>query len=133
MKVLASRQSDQSRPALLILDEPVANLDPISRETVWELISDWRRHEGGTAIVCSHILAEMESEATDYAIIDQGSVLRSGAVSEVSSENGTVSLEFPSSVSIEKVREALVKAGLPEANIKAAKYSLSDLYRKTVL
>ena len=50
-------------PRLLILDEPVANLDPMSRETVWKLIADWRRQEGGTAIVCSHILAEMEEEA----------------------------------------------------------------------
>ena len=30
-------------PRLLILDEPVANLDPMSRETVWKLIADWGR------------------------------------------------------------------------------------------
>ncbi len=125
-------RSMATSPKLLILDEPVANLDPISRETVWGLISDWRRHEGGTAIVCSHVLAEMESEATDFAIIDQGSVLRSGAVTDVSCENESVNLEFSTGVSIEKVREALEKAGLPAANIKSAKYSLSDLYRKTV-
>lgn len=125
-------RSMATSPKLLILDEPVANLDPISRETVWGLISDWRRHEGGTAIVCSHVLAEMESEATDFAIIDQGSVLRSGAVTDVSCENESVNLEFSTGVSIEQVREALEKAGLPAANIKSAKYSLSDLYRKTV-
>ena len=32
-------------PRLLILDEPVANLDPISRETVWALLADWRKQE----------------------------------------------------------------------------------------
>lgn len=67
-------------PKILILDEPVANLDPSAREAVWKLIAEWREREGGTAIVCSHILAEMESEATDYAIIDRGRVLKSGKV-----------------------------------------------------
>ena len=54
-------------PKLLILDEPVANLDPISRDTVWQLLDEWRKEENGTAIVCSHVLAEMDQWATDYA------------------------------------------------------------------
>ena len=75
------------RPKVLILDEPVANLDPESREQVWDYIGTWRRELGGTAIVCSHILAEMEAEATHYAIIDKGVVLRSGRLQESDSTN----------------------------------------------
>jgi len=55
-------------PKVLILDEPVANLDPNAREMVWKLIAEWREKEGGTAIVCSHILAEMEEEPLSMAV-----------------------------------------------------------------
>lgn len=127
-------------PRLLILDEPVANLDPMSRETVWKLIADWRRQEGGTAIVCSHILAEMEEEATDFAIIDRGHVLKSGRVADIASETATFRVEVrgnlaagktPESLTPEKIRDILAAAGI-EAEVAPAQSSLSRLYRETV-
>lgn len=122
-------------PKLLILDEPVANLDPLSREVVWSMISDWRKEDGGTAIVCSHILAEMEAEATDYAIINEGKVLSSGSVHPSFSDEGAagaMNLKFDGSVSVEKVKSALVAAGLPLSSIDIAKSGLSELYQKMV-
>jgi ABC-type multidrug transport system ATPase subunit len=132
-------------PRLLILDEPVANLDPMSRETVWKLIADWRRQEGGTAIVCSHILAEMEEEATDFAIIDRGHVLKSGRVADIASETATFRVDVrgntpagiapagktPESLTPEKIRDILAAAGI-EADVAPAQASLSRLYRETV-
>lgn len=137
-------------PRLLILDEPVANLDPMSRETVWKLIADWRRQEGGTAIVCSHILAEMEEEATDFAIIDRGHVLKSGRVADIASETATFRVEVRGNISAgkmpagntpvdnspafptpEKIRDILAAAGI-EADVAPAQASLSRLYRETV-
>lgn len=137
-------------PRLLILDEPVANLDPMSRETVWKLIADWRRQEGGTAIVCSHILAEMEEEATDFAIIDRGHVLKSGRVADIASETATFRVEVHGNLSAgkmpagntladnspafptpEKIRDILAAAGI-EADVAPAQASLSRLYRETV-
>ena len=119
-------------PRLLILDEPVANLDPMSRETVWKLIADWRRQEGGTAIVCSHILAEMEEEATDFAIIDRGHVLRSGRVADIASETATFRVEVRGNTPTpEKIRNILAAAGI-EADVAPAQASLSRLYRETV-
>ena len=127
-------------PRLLILDEPVANLDPMSRETVWKLIADWRRQEGGTAIVCSHILAEMEEEATDFAIIDRGHVLKSGRVADIASETETFRVEIrgnlsagkmPESLTPEKIRAILAAAGI-EASVNRAGTGLATLYKKTV-
>ena len=142
-------------PRLLILDEPVANLDPMSRETVWKLIADWRRQEGGTAIVCSHILAEMEEEATDFAIIDRGHVLKNGRVADIASETATFRVEvrgnapagnlsagkmpadntpagnLSASPTPEKIRAILAAAGI-EADVAPAQASLSRLYRETV-
>ncbi|OWV01297.1 ABC transporter [Fibrobacter sp. UWR2] len=122
-------------PRLLILDEPVANLDPMSREAVWKLIADWRKQEGGTAIVCSHILAEMEEEATDFAIIDRGHVLRSGRVADLVSETATFKVEVrgnaPEIPTPEKIRAALAAAGI-DASVNRAGTGLSSLYKKTV-
>jgi ABC-type multidrug transport system ATPase subunit len=127
-------------PKLLILDEPVANLDPMSREAVWKLIADWRRQEGGTAIVCSHILAEMEEEATDFAIIDRGHVLRSGRVADLVNETAAFKVEVrgntpadnsPAFPTPEKIRDILAAAGI-EADVNRAGTGLSSLYKKTV-
>ena len=118
-------------PRLLILDEPVANLDPISRETVWSLIADWRKEKGGTAVVCSHILAEMEKEATDFAIIDRGHVLKSGRVADIAGDTSTFKVDVPAGVTLEQLRETLAAAGI-KADVNAAQASLSKLYRETV-
>jgi ABC-type multidrug transport system ATPase subunit len=127
-------------PKLLILDEPVANLDPMSREAVWKLIADWRKQEGGTAIVCSHILAEMEEEATDFAIIDRGHVLRSGRVADLVNETATFKVEVrgntpadnaPENLTPEKISAALAAAGI-DASVNRAGTGLSSLYKKTV-
>ena len=118
-------------PRLLILDEPVANLDPISRETVWALLAAWRKQEGGTAIVCSHILAEMEEEATDFAIIDRGHVLKSGRVADIAAGSAAFKVDVPADVTLEQVRDALATAGI-KADVNSAQASLSKLYRETV-
>ena len=116
-------------PRLLILDEPVANLDPMARETVWSLLADWRKDEGGTAIVCSHILAEMEEEATDYAIIDRGQLLKSGRVADLAGESATFKVD--SVASLEQIRAALTAAGI-NANVVPAASNLANVYRETV-
>ena len=124
------------RPKVLILDEPVANLDPESREQVWNYIGTWRRELGGTAIVCSHILAEMEAEATHYAIIDKGAVLRSGRLRESNSANAVEALRYEVELSkpadVEKLRKALTMAGIPVSGLNARGVSLADIYRETV-
>ena len=116
-------------PRLLILDEPVANLDPMARESVWGLLADWRKDEGGTAIVCSHILAEMEEEATDYAIIDRGQVLKSGRVADIAAQETSFKIE--SSASLEQIRAALAAAGI-NADVMCEKADLAKLYRDVV-
>ena len=116
-------------PRLLILDEPVANLDPMARESVWSLLADWRKNEGGTAIVCSHILAEMEEEATDFAIIDRGRVLKSGRVADLAGESATFKVD--SAASLEQIRAALAAAGI-NANVVNEKADLAKLYRDVV-
>ena len=120
-------------PKILILDEPVANLDPESRELVWNYIGTWRKENGGTAIVCSHILAEMETEATDYAIIDKGSVLRSGSLQQNDATNAVrYEVELSQPANVESFRKTLSMAGISISRLNARGVSLADIYRETV-
>ena len=118
-------------PKLLILDEPVANLDPISRETVWGLIDEWRTENQGTAIVCSHVLAEMDKCATDYAIINHGRVLKSGRVADVCTDSSSFKINCAAGVTLEQVRSALASAGI-NADVQLKHKSLADIYRKVI-
>ena len=118
-------------PKLLILDEPVANLDPISRESVWKLLDEWRRDTCGTAIVSSHVLAEMDKWATDYAIIAHGQVLKSGknpGVGEPVTSASHFELLFANPVAREQIENALKTAGLAPSQITPKGESLADIY-----
>lgn len=121
-------------PKLLILDEPVANLDPKSRETVWKLLDEWRKENHGTAIVCSHVLAEMDQWATDYAIIDRGQVLESGKNPGLGNASVATHFEliFESAVAREQLECALKNAGIVPSQINAKGKSLADIYRSIV-
>ena len=118
-------------PKLLILDEPVANLDPKSRETVWKLLDEWRKENHGTAIVCSHVLAEMDEWATDYAIIDRGQVLKSDKNPGLGNASVATHFEltFESAVAREQLECALKNAGIVPSQINAKGKSLADIYR----
>ncbi|SHK24985.1 ABC transporter ATP-binding protein [Fibrobacter sp. UWB12] len=117
-------------PKLLILDEPVANLDPISRDSVWHLLDEWRQETHGTAIVCSHVLAEMDEWATDYAIIDCGHVLKSGRVADIGADVASFKINA-AGVSLEQIRAALAAAGI-SADVNSVQTSLSKIYRDLI-
>ncbi|HSV31571.1 MAG TPA: ABC transporter ATP-binding protein [Atribacteraceae bacterium] len=61
-------------PELLILDEPVANLDPSSIKQVRDLIEEENRN-GRTIFVSSHLLSEVERLCKRVGIIHKGQLL----------------------------------------------------------
>ena len=68
---LSLAQALLADPALLVLDEPTASLDP---EATWEfrtLLGTLRR-EGKTIVLCSHLLAEVERVADRVLILLDG-------------------------------------------------------------
>lgn len=46
-------------PVVLLLDEPTANLDPVSARTVWQVVRD-RANQGLAVVVCTHDLVAAE-------------------------------------------------------------------------
>ncbi len=61
-------------PALLLLDEPTAGLDPQSRRQLWGRIEHIRQ-EGGSILLTTHSMEEAEAVCDRVAIIDHGTVL----------------------------------------------------------
>ena len=64
-------------PELLILDEPLAGMDPIGRRETIRLIRDWGR-AGKSIIVSSHILHEIEAMTSNILLIHNGRILAGG-------------------------------------------------------
>jgi ABC-2 type transport system ATP-binding protein len=69
-------------PALLILDEPSAGLDPRARIEFRELLR-LLAARGKSIFISSHILAELEELCTSVAIIEQGALIATGRVAEL--------------------------------------------------
>jgi ABC-2 type transport system ATP-binding protein len=69
-------------PALLILDEPLAGMDPLARRRTIRLIREWAR-AGKSIIVSSHILHEIESMTGNILLINNGRILAEGDVHHI--------------------------------------------------
>ena len=69
-------------PELLILDEPLAGMDPIARRRTIRMIKEWGR-TGKSVIVSSHILHEIESMTANILLINQGRILAEGNVHQI--------------------------------------------------
>ena len=69
-------------PTLLILDEPLAGMDPLARRKTIRLIRDWAR-AGKSVLVSSHILHEIESMTGNILLINNGRILAEGDVHHI--------------------------------------------------
>ena len=45
-------------PQILILDEPTSGVDPVARDSFWELLIDLSRKQGVTIFVTTHFMNE---------------------------------------------------------------------------
>ncbi|MFG2061560.1 ABC transporter ATP-binding protein [Micromonospora sp. NPDC048871] len=70
------------RPRLVVLDEPTTGLDVEARHTLWEAIRAFHA-EGGTVLLSSHYLEEVEALARRVVVIGQGRVLADDTVEAV--------------------------------------------------
>jgi ABC-2 type transport system ATP-binding protein len=67
---------------LLLLDEPTSGLDPIM-ESRFQTCVDQMRDRGGTVLLSSHILAEVESLCDRVSIVRSGRVVESGTLADL--------------------------------------------------
>ena len=69
-------------PPLLILDEPFESVDPVSQRSIRHIL-DQVIDRGRTVVFSSHVMATVEQLCDWVAIMDNGLIVRSGPMAEV--------------------------------------------------
>jgi ABC-2 type transport system ATP-binding protein len=95
-------------PRVLILDEPANGLDPAGIRWMRDLLTGFAS-QGGTVLLSSHLLHEIEVIADDLVVIGNGKIVASGSKEELLAAAGTL----VRSTSPRDLAHALERAGIP--------------------
>ena len=79
------------RPEMLILDEPTSGVDPIARDTFWELLSELSRKDGVTIFISTHFVNEAE-RCDRVSLMHAGRILAIGEPGELQRAGGAATL-----------------------------------------
>jgi ribosome-dependent ATPase len=80
------------KPEMLILDEPTSGVDPVSRDSFWELLIDLSRNDGVTIFVSTHFMNEGE-RCDRISLMHQGKVLANDTPDALIRARGKETLE----------------------------------------
>lgn len=75
-------------PEVMVIDEPMVGLDPVSARTVKKLLRD-RVAKGTSVFMSTHSLVLAEEISDRVGVIDQGYLIKKGTVSELKESTGT--------------------------------------------
>lgn len=74
-------------PKLLVLDEPMAGLDPVGREEIISCITEYRRESGASIIFVTHSMEDAAKISDRLIVLKGGEILMEGTPKEVFSQN----------------------------------------------
>ncbi|MDD5505357.1 MAG: ATP-binding cassette domain-containing protein [Candidatus Omnitrophica bacterium] len=74
------------RPRLLLLDEPLSFLDPLSRKKVIESLQSLNKQIGLSIIHVTHDVQEVKGSAKNMAVLFEGAIAQAGPVEKLLSE-----------------------------------------------
>jgi ABC-2 type transport system ATP-binding protein len=94
-------------PSILILDEPANGLDPAGIHWMRRLLRD-HANRGGTVLLSSHLLREVEVIADEMIVIGSGRIVAQGSKAELLQTAGT----FVRSVEQDRLLSALRESGI---------------------
>ena len=79
-------------PQMLILDEPTSGVDPVARDSFWELLIDLSRQQGVTIFVTTHFMNE-GMRCDRISLMNAGKVLACDAPQKLIEARGAAGLE----------------------------------------
>ena len=100
-------------PKILILDEPTSGLDPKGRDTILNLIKDYRERTGSTVMIVSHSMEDVADIATKVLVVNESRIVSYDTVPNTykrASELLEMGLDVPS---VTKIFMELHDRGLP--------------------
>lgn len=80
-----------TRAPVLLLDEPVARLDPLARRDFLTVLRDACRAEGITVLLASHIIGDLEGVSDFLIVLAPGAVVFHGSIDDARSGHAVVS------------------------------------------
>lgn len=95
---------------LLVMDEPAAGLDVVSRREFLDQILDVACKPGRTVLISSHLLSDLERVVDRLAIIHQGRVRITGNLEDLKA--GIRKIHLPAALSREQIQEVFDLARL---------------------
>jgi ABC-2 type transport system ATP-binding protein len=90
---LALTMAIAKRPELLILDEPVAALDPLARRGFLDDLIEAARTHQMSVVLSSHLVADLERACDWLIVLNQGRVLMAGPIRDLMASHPAMSLE----------------------------------------
>lgn len=90
-------------PELLVLDEPVSGLDPLGMRDVRVILEDFKRR-GGTILLNSHLLSEVERICDSVAIMNKGKIVARGDLAQIVQGSETLEEVFIRHVERERAK-----------------------------
>ena len=147
-------------PALVLLDEPTAGLDPGGREEMLELIRRTGREFGISIVLSSHLMGDVETTCERIIVLDNGHVVEEGDVAQFTRDTQTIVIEVDDhrdelvetlkkrdidagmdgaslTVDLETeeqydaIRDAIVEAGARLRRLTPRRHHLTDIFRRT--
>ena len=124
---------------LLILDEATSGLDPVVRDEVVEMLSDFTRDENHSILISSHIVSDLEKLCDYIAFIHKGKLLLCEEKDQLLSEYGLVhcTAEEIQNLPAEAIKykkenpygiEAMVLRSAVPANFNVSPISIEELF-----
>ncbi len=146
-------------PRMVFLDEPTAGLDPAGREEMLDLVRKTHREFGISILLSSHLMSDVERTCDRILVLQAGALVRSGEVSDLTSETESVFIEVdanqepliaaleargvdcvatPGGLHVEgadasvydRIRDALVAAEAPLRRMAPRRRALTELFTR---
>ena len=98
------------RPEMLILDEPTSGVDPVARDSFWQLLLDLSRRDGVTIFISTHFMNEAQ-RCDRVSFMNDGRVLATGNPAELVRVRGTRTLEEAFIACLEEAEAGELRGG----------------------
>jgi phospholipid/cholesterol/gamma-HCH transport system ATP-binding protein len=83
-----------TEPEIILFDEPTTGLDPIRKNAVHSMISDYQKRFGFTGIIVSHEIPGIFYISQRIAMIDEGKIIFEGTADEIQLSDNPVVQQF---------------------------------------